>query len=243
MASFDAMSPTALSLVHFTVASRRQVMPDTNVDLAWIDERIDVIGPMTVGKASRYAIGKRVVLLSLDPVSASSWLGAPLELLRDRVVDLRDIDAKLFSPMAEHFAADNVADLLMPSGTTLRRPVSRGERAVALLTKGASVAHVARAVNLGERQFTRWFHQFSGLQPKRFQRITRLRRAVLAAKGGGTLAQVATASGYTDQAHFNREVKALTGSAPREILPNVGNVQYIRSALADDGAHDGFDDA
>ena len=243
MAGFDAMNLKAVSLVRFEVASRRQALPDTNVDLAWIDERIDVIGPMSVGRVSRYAIGTRVVLMSLDPVSASRWLGAPLELLRDRVVDLRDLDVGLFSPLAEQFAADRVADLVIPSGTAPRRPVSRDERAVALLAQGVGVAHVAHAVNLGERQFTRWFHRLTGLHPKRFQRVTRLRRALIAAKDGGTLAQVAAASGYTDQAHFNREVKALTGSVPREILPNVGNVQYIRNAQPDDGGRDEFDAA
>jgi AraC-like DNA-binding protein len=78
----------------------------------------------------------------------------------------------------------------------------------------------------------RSFHDTIGLHPKRFQRIARLRRAVVAAKAGTSLAAAAVEGGYADQAHFNREIKQLTGASPRRLLPNVGNVQDAASRIS-----------
>lgn len=105
--------------------------------------------------------------------------------------------------------------------------MTRDDVAIAHLSRGMRVAQVSEAVNLGERQFTRWFKTQIGMHPKRFQRVIRLRRAVTAAKRGAPLSAAAASCGYADQAHFGRDVKALTGGAPRLILPNVGNVQDI----------------
>ena len=213
------------SLVHFKVAARRIVLPDTAVELACVDGRIDIIGPMTVARPSRYAIGSRIQLLSLDPVTASSWLGLPLAVLTDRTVSLRDIDAAMADKLADGFANQRIADLLIAEAFADLRLDARADRAALLLARGVSVSRTAEAVNLGDRHFTRWFHQLAGMPPKRYQRVARLRRALDAAKQGQPLAAVAACAGYADQAHFNREVNALAGGAPRTILPDVGNVQ------------------
>jgi AraC-like DNA-binding protein len=220
-----------VSLVHFKVAARRIVLPDTAVELACVDGHIDVIGPMTVARPGRYAIGSRVQLLSLDPITASSWLGLPLALLVDRIVSLRDIDATIANNLSDGFANERIADLLIAEAFANIRPDARAGRAATLLARGESVSRTADDVDLGDRQFTRWFHQQTGMHPKRYQRVARLRRALLAAKQGQPLAAAAAFSGYADQAHFNREVNALTGGAPRTILPDVGNVQDVAVPL------------
>lgn len=206
------------------------MLPDTAVEFAFIDGRIDVIGPMTVARPGRYAIGGRVQLLSLDPIIASSWLGVPMALLADRVVNLRDIDPSIAEKLAESFANGRVADQLARAFAALE-PDARAAHAAALLARGISVSRTAAAANLGDRQFTRWFHQRTGMHPKRYQRVERVRRAVLVAKQGQPLAAAAADAGYVDQAHFNRDVNALIGAAPRTILPNVGNVQDLAVPL------------
>jgi AraC-like DNA-binding protein len=80
---------------------------------------------------------------------------------------------------------------------------------------------------LSERQLERLLDEHAGLSPKTFARIVRFRRAVVAARGGMPLASAAAASGYADQSHFTRDVRDLTGHAPRALLPNVGSVQDI----------------
>ncbi len=226
------MTRRPASLVQFEVTARRIVLPDTAVEFAFVDGHIDVIGPMTVARPGRYAIGSRIQLLSLDPIMASSWLGLPLALLTDRVVRLGDIDSTIVDHLADRFARGRISDQSMAGAFADLRPDDRAGRAVALLTRGHSVARTADAVNLGDRQFSRWFHHQTGMHPKRFQRVIRLRRALLAAKQGEPLAAVAADEGFADQAHFNREVRALTGGAPRTILPDVGNVQDVAMPFA-----------
>ena len=222
-ATADRDWPGATSLVQFEVAERRLTLPDTSLDLAWVDGRVDVIGPMISARPSRYAIGTRVRLLSIDPATAAAWLGVPLSEVTDRIVDLRDIDAERARRLATLFEVGTVGDLVGSRAHSR----SRAGVAAAALARGATVAEVAGAVNLCERQLTRSFQRIIGLHPKRFQRIARLRRAVVAAKAGISLAEAAIEGGYADQAHFTREVKSLTGATPRAILPDVGNVQDV----------------
>ncbi len=213
----------ATSLVAFEVAEHRLALPDTALDMAWVDGRVDVIGPMSVARPSRYAIGTRVTLLALDPASASRWLGVPLSTLTDTVTDLRDIHGEHAKVLEAMFETGSITELLRPSTPD----ASRADVAVRSLTQGATVRQVAEAVNLSERHLSRSFQYTLGLHPKRFQRIRRLRRAVEAAKRGNSLVAAALEAGYADQAHFSREVRALTGATLRALLPNVGNVQDV----------------
>jgi AraC-like DNA-binding protein len=218
---------SATSLGQFEVAELRLVLPDTSLDLAWVNGRIDAIGPMTHARPSRYAVGTRVTLLSVDPATAAEWLGLPLSELTDRVVDLRDIHAERAKGLEAQFEAGTIGEWVEKCVPA----TSRASVAMAALMRGATVADVAGKVNLSGRQLTRSFHDTVGLHPKRFQQISRLRRSVVAAKAGMALAEAAIEGGYADQAHFTREVKALTGATPRAILPNVGNVQDLVSRI------------
>jgi AraC-like DNA-binding protein len=49
-------------------------------------------------------------------------------------------------------------------------------------------------------------------------RVLRLNLALDRARAGLSLAEVAARTGYADQAHFTRDVKALTGVPPRALL-------------------------
>lgn len=116
-------------------------------------------------------------------------------------------------------------DRARPTESTRRRQRSafRGRRARA--AQGRPVGRVAETVGLCERHLERLFYEHAGLAPKIFARIVRFRRAVIAARRGVRLATAAAA--YADQAHFNRDVRDLTGCAPRSLLPNVGSVQDV----------------
>lgn len=211
----DRYEMRATSLVHYEVAARRLVLPDTSLDLTWVDGEIDVIGPMSVARPSRYAIGARVLLLSLEPVTGAAWLGIPLNALTDRVVRLKDVSGARANWLEARFEAGTAGDLVGAGA----QDGSRATVAMRALARGARVAAVAAHLNLSERHLTRSFHEHLGLHPKRFQRIARLRHAVAQAKAGLSLAEAAIAGGYADQAHFTREVRALTGATPVRFSP------------------------
>jgi AraC-like DNA-binding protein len=73
-------------------------------------------------------------------------------------------------------------------------------------------------LGLSERQLLRGCLPLFGYGPRRLGRILRLNRALAAARAGQPLAEVAAGTGYADQAHLTREVRALAGATPTELL-------------------------
>jgi AraC-like DNA-binding protein len=79
---------------------------------------------------------------------------------------------------------------------------------------------LASEVGWSRRTLSGRFHDEVGLPPKRFARLLRFQSAVgLLGKGSHlSLATVAHAAGYADQAHFNHEFLALAGCTPRQFI-------------------------
>lgn len=75
---------------------------------------------------------------------------------------------------------------------------------------------VAAAVSCSPRSLQRWFDRYVGLSPLRVLRRYRLQDAVVALEEGehGDLADLATALGWADHAHFTREFRAVIGVTP-----------------------------
>ncbi|MEN3304970.1 MAG: hypothetical protein V7603_1172 [Micromonosporaceae bacterium] len=82
---------------------------------------------------------------------------------------------------------------------------------VSRLRAGASVAGTADAVGAGRRRLHRRSLDAFGYGPKTLARILRMNRAIDLARAGTPFATVAAATGYADQAHLAREVKAMAG--------------------------------
>lgn len=84
------------------------------------------------------------------------------------------------------------------------------------------VGDLARELGVSERTLQRMVEQRLGLSPKWLVQRRRLHDAVLALKAGlggaPGLAEVAADLGYTDQAHFTRDFRSVTGMTPGEYL-------------------------
>lgn len=74
-----------------------------------------------------------------------------------------------------------------------------------------AVAKVAEDVGLSERQLLRRSLAAFGYGPKTLARVLRMERALVMAASGIPSAEVAASTGYADQAHLSRDVKALAG--------------------------------
>jgi AraC-like DNA-binding protein len=90
---------------------------------------------------------------------------------------------------------------------------------VAAVRHGSSVAEVADRVGLSGRQLHRRSLQAFGYGTKRLGRILRLQKALRLATAGVPAAAAAARTGYVDQPHLAREVRALTGVTLRRLLP------------------------
>jgi AraC-like DNA-binding protein len=203
----------------------RLELPDTCCDLTLCNGRLFLSGPLTRARRSPY-VDCNVTLLKLATTAARDVLGVPISELTDRVLPLELVNANLALSLARRAEQGGWSDLVAPmplAGTGAQRLAA----AAAALRRGASVGGVARDVGLSERQLERLFHERAGLAPKTYARIARFRATVLDARAGESFAAAAATHRYADQAHFNRDVRALTGRAPTALLPDVGSVQDL----------------
>jgi AraC-like DNA-binding protein len=220
----DGGMPGALMFARFHPRPGRIIMPDVCCDLLWTGGRLWLTGPQDSARPSA-AVGQEVQLVNLDPLAVGAWLGVPLHELANRKILLSDVNADHALRLSEMFHV-GIAARLVERG---KRPTpvadARAATAAAALRHGRSVADTAGMIGLSQRQMERLWLDWFGLSPRRYRRILRLRQAVKWARNGEGLAQAALHAGYVDQSHFNRDVRKLSGVAPRALLPNVGNVQ------------------
>ncbi|MGW3566856.1 DUF6597 domain-containing transcriptional factor [Streptomyces sp. NPDC000941] len=206
-------------------AGPQRVLPDGCTDVIWSAGDLFVAGPDTRAHVAEGAPGTRWVGLRFAPGTGPAVFGVPAYELRDQRVPL----AALWPSAEVRRLAERLAEAADRGGTG-PRGVSRLLEAVALdrlrraeppdpavgavvagLSGGRSVAEVAAAVRLGERQLHRRSLAAFGYGPKTLARVLRLNRALDAARAGTAFAEVAAVTGYADQAHLAREVRALTG--------------------------------
>ncbi|NVI88213.1 AraC family transcriptional regulator [Actinomadura sp. BRA 177] len=172
--------------------------------------------------------GQRGIQLDVTPLGAYTLLGVPMARLTNAAVDLPDLLGREARTLVERLAgAPSWAarfDLL--DGFLLRRldagPVPDREvaRAWGLLDggPGVTVADIAADVGWSRKHLTHRFREQVGLPPKVMARVLRFERAVALLSGGTGLAEAAFACGYYDQAHLNREFRALSGCTPTELI-------------------------
>jgi AraC-like DNA-binding protein len=161
--------------------------------------------------------------------------GLPLHTLAN---DVADLDAVLgpragVPQLEERMAAcpDLGAALVVLERWLLARiaggpaahPVARrGVERLAMAGGNLAVTPLARELSVSERHLNMVFQREVGASPKTVGRVARLGRVLDAlSTGGGDFVQVALDCGYYDQAHFNREFRALTGLTPTEYLGRV----------------------
>lgn len=151
--------------------------------------------------------------------AASNLVTSELAAMRDRVVDLATLDrraSRALDTAARAFVAGNDEPLWKwLAGRCDSHPIDgKIESAVTKIVDGdgrARIDTIARAANLGVRTLQTRFLAEVGLSPKEFARLLRLQATLRALDGDSALADVATDTGYSDQAHATREVKRVTG--------------------------------
>lgn len=176
-----------------------------------------VVGPSLVAQTTRVHAGWRFAGLRLRPEAAVARFGelepvyASLARLAEREESWRLGDAAtalLVRGASRDDAVAAAVDLLIASGGT------------------APIGFVARAAGLGERQLRRRFSAATGLAPKQFASVQRVRRALILSLAGESWADVAFDAGFADQPHLNRSVRAAFGAAPRVIGGYVGGIRH-----------------
>jgi transcriptional regulator GlxA family with amidase domain len=89
-------------------------------------------------------------------------------------------------------------------------------RALEASAGGVEIGRLSERIGCSRRHLIAGFREQVGVPPKTAARILRFDRAARAVRDGrrGSLARLATACGYHDQAHMTREFRALAGLTP-----------------------------
>ncbi|MEJ0086275.1 MAG: helix-turn-helix domain-containing protein [Pseudomonadota bacterium] len=173
---------------------------------------------------------QRVTAVQFEPIGVLDDLGVRLQPaastlvtrdlapLRDRVVDLASLDAGVsvaLASAAREFAAGKPEALwaLLSRLCSANALDAKVERAAARLDAGGQtkIEAIAAAASLSVRSLQMRFLASVGLTPKEFAGVQRLQATLRALDGQTPLVELATDSGFSDQAHATREVKRLTG--------------------------------
>jgi AraC-like DNA-binding protein len=135
---------------------------------------------------------------------------------RERVVLLSEV-------LQRHVDGSGSEDVLVTESLRLIRKDIRSIRVPRLL----------KCLNLSERQFERRFVRAIGIPPHQYIRIVRFREAIRLIKRTQfeRLSDIAYDLNYVDQSHFIKEIKALSGYAPKRLVQTVRTGVELPCAL------------
>lgn len=179
---------------------------------------------------------------SLTPLGARAFFGLPAAELSGTSVGLDALDAPAAELRERVQTAttwtDRFAALDLVLGRLLRPVKQQVEVAWAWqrLAAGLPVGEIAAEVGWSRQYLTSRFAAEFGLTPKVVARVMRFERAnrMLRGERRPTLTEVAAACGYTDQAHFTRDWRALCGATPTEWI--AAELPFLQGSETGQGA-------
>ncbi|MFG2004709.1 helix-turn-helix domain-containing protein [Spirillospora sp. NPDC048911] len=199
-----------------------------------------VYGPFIAGMHDGHGMyehegGQRGVQLDLTPLGAYTLLGVPMGELTNRAVDLADVLGpevpRLVGRLQDAAGWAERFDLLdafllgrLEIGPSPDPEVREAWRLLDTTCGRTPVAALAGEVGWSRKHLTHRFKEQVGLSPKvmarvlRFQHAVELMSAPFDRQGVPSWVDLAVTCGYYDQAHLNREFRALAGCTPTELL-------------------------
>jgi len=172
----------------------------------------------------------RFIAVILQPAAANAIFGFPASRFEGRVVPIDLLEDKEWLELEARLAdeTDITASVsLIETFLTARIRnfanfnYERINSVIRSINNGRDeLADLAKTACLGDKQFRRLFHDFIGINPKDYIRITRFQRTMLLlqTKPQQPLSQIAEDCGYYDKSHLVKELKTFSGLTPKEFL-------------------------
>lgn len=210
-----------------------RVVPDGCADIVWTGGSLVVAGPDSRSIVDRLPRGALVVGIRFQPGAASAWLGVPLSEIVDSRVPLaefwRDDTDRLLDQVAAKRNASRVAMALEAFLLNKLAQVGPADTQIAFLRRaagdnccpaGVRLDRLAAQIGMSERTLRRRCVDAFGYGFKTLDRVLRFQRFMrLAADSSkSSLADLASSSGYADQAHLTREVLRMSCATAGELL-------------------------
>lgn len=196
---------------------RMRVLADACTDLIALDDCAGLVlfnGPMTVAESTELHF----------PVTTGLRFrpGVLAEVVPDLRLDaVLNADREVVNPRPGENPADGLTEyvrfLLDERLIHTHATVDHVLRSLAQAPSDLSAAY--RVAHLSERTIQRLFLRYVGMSPRKTAKILRQNDVGRALRTGvGTIAELASAHGYSDQAHMTRQFGALAGISPGRFL-------------------------
>ncbi|MBC9712920.1 helix-turn-helix transcriptional regulator [Streptomyces sp. TRM66268-LWL] len=198
------------------------------------DPGVRVVGSLIAGledgpRIADHPGGQEAIRLELTPLGAYRLFALPMRELTNTVVELTDVLGPRAGELVERLShtRDWAERFDLLDAALLRRlaegpePAAEVAHAWQLLERSGGnlpVARIAQETGWSHGYLVRKFTQQVGLTPKTAGRVLRFHRATgLMARGAVDLSALTAACGFYDQAHLNREFRALAAITPGQI--------------------------
>jgi AraC-like DNA-binding protein len=207
----------------------QRVLPNLAVNVTFFPGASGVYGPAR--DVFSYRLEGRVQGLGVRfrPGCFRAFLGRPVRDIADRAVPLTDVFGPGALQAAESVRAaagdaqmvSSIDNLLLANPVTLSPAARQAAEAVESIARDPGITRVAQLcadTGLTTRSVQRLFAEHVGCPPKWAIRIYRLNDAAqqLASEGRADYAGLAVRLGYSDQSHFIRDFRTVTGQSPAE---------------------------
>ncbi|MEV2234747.1 AraC family transcriptional regulator [Streptomyces phaeochromogenes] len=203
------------------------------------------IGSLVVGMEDRPAIcvhpgGQEAIRVEFTPLGAYRLFGMPMSELTNLAIEIRDVLGPGAGMLVEQLAStqdwsarfDLLDEALLTRLGDGPEPSPEVRHAWQLLSGSAGaipISRIAAEVGWSQGYLIRRFTQQIGLTPKASARVLRFRHAVaMLNRGAASLTEISTACGFYDQAHLNREFRAIAGTTPGQMMA----ARRVEGALA-----------
>lgn len=186
-------------------------------------------GLRATARRMRTAPRSGIVLAVFREGGAEAFFAQPLHeifgttLPLDDLIPRRDSD-EVLSRIAEaddHRRRVEIVEEVLLRRIAVRDPDSIVAAAVSTIrrTRGAlRIRALARHLGLSQDALEKRFRRAVGASPKQYASIVRLRHAVKLRQSGATLTRASLDAGYFDQAHWNRQFRAVMGETPQSFF-------------------------
>ncbi|OEJ32880.1 helix-turn-helix domain-containing protein [Streptomyces subrutilus] len=198
------------------------------------DQHSQVTGSLVAGledgpRVCDHPGGQEAIRLELTPLGAFRMFAVPMNELTNRVVELSDVLGPDAGLLVEQLAAtgdwgarfdllDFALSARLEHGPDPAPEVRHAWRLLSLAGGAIPVGRISAEVGWSQGYLIRRFTEQVGLTPKMSARVLRFHRAMrLLTREGANLTEVTEVCGFYDQAHLNREFRALAGTTPGQI--------------------------
>ncbi|ACG71818.1 transcriptional regulator, AraC family [Anaeromyxobacter sp. K] len=184
-----------------------------------------ITGPRGTSRRIRTFAGGALVVAKLREDGAARLLGVPVDELygavlpADVLAPRADVDraaARIAGAASDEERVASLEAFLRARGGPRApdRLVGAAVQAIRARRGCLRIAALARELGVGQDALEKRFRRVVGTSPKRLASLLRLHHAVEVHLGGASLSSAPYQAGYSDQSHFIREFRAVTGEPP-----------------------------